>query len=93
MKSPEQAAIWGGTAGQQYDPCYHLACDTIDNISLEALDVNTAAIASVFTYAYSTETVNGVVGQQVPGNFVLPAPAGPQGTTGSGGGDEVDGVE
>ena len=94
VKTPEQAAIWGGTAGQQYDPCYHLACDTIDNISLEALDVNTDAIAAaVLTYAYSTETVNGVVGQQVPGNFVLPAPAGPQGTTGSGGGDEVDGVE
>ena len=31
-KTAEQAAIWGGTAGAQYDPCYHLACDTIDNL-------------------------------------------------------------
>ena len=28
MKTAEQAAIYGGTAGDQYDPCYHLACDT-----------------------------------------------------------------
>ena len=62
-RPPEQQAIWGGTAGEQYDPCYHLACDTIDNLALDALDVNADAIAAaVLTYAYSTETVNGVVG-------------------------------
>ena len=93
-KTPEQQAIWGGTAGEQYDQCYHLACDTIDNLALDALDVNADAIAAaVLTYAYSTETVNGVVGKRVPGNFQLPAPAGPQGTVGSGGGHEHAGVE
>jgi Zn-dependent M28 family amino/carboxypeptidase len=40
IKTPEQAAIYGGVAGEQYDPCYHLACDTFDNISLEVLDQN-----------------------------------------------------
>ena len=45
IKTEEEADIWGGTAGEQYDPCYHLACDTIDNVSLEALDVNSDAIA------------------------------------------------
>jgi hypothetical protein len=40
----------------------------------------------VLTYAYSTETVNGVPGTKVPGNFTIPAPAGPEGTVGSGGG-------
>ena len=25
IKTPEQADIWGGTAGDQFDPCYHLA--------------------------------------------------------------------
>ena len=81
VKTAEQAAIWGGTAGAQYDPCYHLACDDIDNLALEALDVNSDAIAAaVLTYAYSTETVNGVVGKKVPGNFAFPAPAGPEGT-------------
>jgi Zn-dependent M28 family amino/carboxypeptidase len=82
-KSEAQAAIWGGTVGDQFDPCYHAACDNFDNISLHALDVNTDAVAfSVLTYAYSTETVNGVRGKKVPGHFEIPAPAGPQGTTG-----------
>lgn len=81
VKTAAQAEIWGGTAGAQYDPCYHLVCDTIDNLSLEALDVNSDAIAlAVLTYAFSTESVNGVVGKVVPGDVVLPAPAGPEGT-------------
>ena len=28
VKTAAQAATYGGTAGQQYDSCYHLACDT-----------------------------------------------------------------
>ena len=90
-KTPAQVAIWGGVAGAQYDPCYHLACDTYDNINLHALDVNSDAVAfAVLTYAYSTQTVNGVKGKKVPGNFAIPAPAGPEGTVGSGGGHEHD---
>ncbi len=69
VKTDEQAAIWGGTAGDQYDPCYHLACDTFDNISLEALDVNSDAVAAaVLTYAMNTESINGEKGK---GNFKL----------------------
>lgn len=37
-KTPEQAAIYGGTAGIAHDPCYQLAWDTFDNVSPEALD-------------------------------------------------------
>lgn len=93
-KTEEQQAIWGGVAGEQYDQCYHLACDDIENLSLEALDVNTDAIATaVLTYAYSTESVNGVVGKRVPGNFTLPAPAGPEGTVGSDGGHSHDSLD
>ncbi len=33
IKSAEQAAIFGGTAGAAYDPCYHAACDTTANLS------------------------------------------------------------
>jgi len=67
IKTAEEAAIWGGTAGEQYDPCYHLACDTFDNISLEALGVNADAVAfSVLRYAMNTEDINGVKGK---GNF------------------------
>ena len=35
----------------------------------------------MLTYAFSTESVNGVPGKRVPGPaFTLPAPAGPEGT-------------
>ena len=82
IKTEQQEAIWGGTAGEQFDPCYHEACDTIDNVSLHALDVNSDVIAfAMLTFAYSTESVNGVPGKKVPGPPVeLPAPAGPEGT-------------
>jgi Zn-dependent M28 family amino/carboxypeptidase len=87
VKTPEQQAIWGGVAGESLDQCYHQACDTIDNINTEALDVNIDAIAlAVLVYSYSTESVNGVVGKKVVGGLRLPAPAGPQGTVGSDGG-------
>jgi Zn-dependent M28 family amino/carboxypeptidase len=82
IKTEEQAAIWGGKAGEQFDPCYHLACDTFENVDLHALEVNSDLIAfAMLTFAYSTETVNGVPGKTVPGEpFVLPEPAGPEGT-------------
>jgi aminopeptidase Y len=71
IKTVEEAAIWGGTAGEQYDPCYHLACDTFDNINLFALDVNSDAVAyAVLQYAMNTQDINGVRGK---GNF-KPAP-------------------
>ena len=67
IKTPEEAAIWGGTAGEQYDPCYHLACDTFDNINLTALDVNSDAVAyAVLQYAMNTQDING---QRGKGNF------------------------
>jgi Zn-dependent M28 family amino/carboxypeptidase len=37
LKTPEQAAIYGGTAGVAYDPCYHDFCDTVGNVSEEGL--------------------------------------------------------
>ena len=39
-----------------------------------------AVAFAVLTFAYSTESVNGVVGKSVPGSGPLPAPAGPEGT-------------
>jgi Zn-dependent M28 family amino/carboxypeptidase len=55
IKTEAQALIYGGTAGQQYDPCYHLACDTFANVSLEVLDLNSDAIAfSTLNYAMET---------------------------------------
>lgn len=70
IKTPEEAAIYGGTAGNQYDPCYHLACDTYDNISLKALDINSDAVAyATLNYAMSTELINGAKSK---GNFKPP---------------------
>jgi Zn-dependent M28 family amino/carboxypeptidase len=84
VKTAEQVAIWGGTAGAQFDPCYHQACDTFDNVAAHALEVNADLIAfAELTFAYSTESVNGVPGTRVPGPpLTLPAPAGPEGTFG-----------
>jgi aminopeptidase S len=47
IKSDEQAAKWGGTAGEPFDVCYHQSCDTVDNIDATALDVNSDIIADV----------------------------------------------
>ena len=67
IKTPDEVALWGGTPGVQYDPCYHLACDTFANVSLHALDVNSDAVAAaVLTFAMNTTTVNDVRGK---GNF------------------------
>ncbi len=60
IKTPEQALIYGGVAGEPYDPCYHLACDTFDNVSLEVLDQNADAIAyAVLQLAMNSVTLNG----------------------------------
>ena len=60
-KTLEQRDTYGGIAGQQYDPCYHQACDTFSNNSNEVLDLNSDAIAlATLTYARtSTSSVNG----------------------------------
>lgn len=33
IKTADEAAIYGGTAGVAYDPCYHQACDDLGNLS------------------------------------------------------------
>ena len=81
-KTAGQQAIWGGTVGAQFDPCYHEACDTFVNNNDHVLGINSDLIAfAMLTFAYSTESVNGVAGQKVPGPaFPLPEPAGEEGT-------------
>ena len=67
IKTPAQVALYGGTAGLAYDPCYHAACDTIANINDTALDqMSDAAAHATITLAQSTVTVNGERGK---GNF------------------------
>jgi Peptidase family M28 len=72
VKTAAEVALWGGTAGQPYDPCYHLACDTYANNNDHALDVNSDAIAyAVLQFAMNTEAVNA---QRGKGNFSRPPP-------------------
>ncbi|WSA46512.1 M28 family peptidase [Streptomyces sp. NBC_01803] len=41
----QQAALWDGTAGEPFDPCYHQACDDTANVSETALDRTADALA------------------------------------------------
>ncbi len=71
IKTAEEAAIWGGTAGMAYDPCYHQACDTYANNNDFALEQNSDAVAyAVLNYAMSTSLING---EKAKGNFRAPA--------------------
>ena len=33
LKTAPQAALYGGAAGEQYDPCYHAFCDTLETLT------------------------------------------------------------
>ncbi|MBW8483894.1 M28 family peptidase [Actinomadura parmotrematis] len=60
IKTAEEAALFGGTAGLAYDPCYHQACDTVKNVDYKLLDTNVDGIAfATQTFAKSTLPVNG----------------------------------
>ncbi|MGO4689339.1 M28 family peptidase [Glaciibacter sp. 2TAF33] len=54
LKTAEEAAVYGGTAGAPYDACYHQACDTANNLSTKALnELGDAAAHAVMTLALS----------------------------------------
>lgn len=61
VKTAGEAKVYGGEAGKQYDPCYHQACDTYDNVALRGLDqLSDGAAFATETFAHSTLPVNGV---------------------------------
>lgn len=41
VKTEEEAEMFGGKAGDWYDPCYHQLCDDLGNVNLTAWEVNT----------------------------------------------------
>jgi Zn-dependent M28 family amino/carboxypeptidase len=54
IKTPQEAAIYGGTAGVAYDKCYHQACDTINNLNPKALsELGDAAAHATLVLALS----------------------------------------
>ena len=63
IKTEAEARIYGGTAGQPYDSCYHEACDTIANINNTVLDQFSDAVAnSVVVFAQRRDPVVDPVG-------------------------------
>lgn len=65
IKTEEQAETYGGTAGKQYDPCYHQACDDYDNVDLEGFgQLADGAAYATERFARSTLPVNGVAETQ-----------------------------
>lgn len=60
IKTPEEQELFGGAAGVAFDPCYHQACDTVDNVSRKALGQMAPAVAdAVARYAISTDSLGG----------------------------------
>jgi aminopeptidase Y len=41
IKTKEEVAMFGGKAGDWYDPCYHQLCDNIGNLNMTAWVLNT----------------------------------------------------
>ncbi|TWJ11700.1 aminopeptidase S [Stackebrandtia albiflava] len=56
LKTTAQAAKWGGTAGEPFDPCYHTACDAFPgNVDTAAVDrMADAAAAGLWSAASHT---------------------------------------
>ena len=60
IKTAEQAAVFGGTAGEAYDPCYHSLCDTVDNVDPVVLEQMADAVAhATLTFGMTSSAVNG----------------------------------
>jgi hypothetical protein len=41
IKTKEEEKVFGGKAGDWYDPCYHQLCDDVGNVNMTAWVVNT----------------------------------------------------
>ncbi|OJJ02275.1 hypothetical protein ASPVEDRAFT_83784 [Aspergillus versicolor CBS 583.65] len=54
VKTKEEQAMFGGIAGDWYDPCYHQLCDDLGNVNATAWEINSKLVAhTVATYAVS----------------------------------------
>jgi Zn-dependent M28 family amino/carboxypeptidase len=56
VKTKAEVRTYGGRAGELHDPCYHLPCDTIENVNFAILDeMADAAAAGLVTLAGAEE--------------------------------------
>ncbi|HVF80002.1 MAG TPA: M28 family peptidase [Solirubrobacteraceae bacterium] len=84
VKTAAEAAVYGGTAGQPYDPCYHLRCDDYDNVNVQGLhEMSDAAGHAVLTVARRNLAKNPLVNPTGP-------VSGSGATTSGGGGLHAD---
>jgi Zn-dependent M28 family amino/carboxypeptidase len=56
-KTTAEAGIYGGTAGQPYDPCASPACDTVKNISEDMLELMSSAAADTIVTLANDRTL------------------------------------
>jgi Zn-dependent M28 family amino/carboxypeptidase len=70
-KSETQASVFGGVAGRPFDPCYHRACDTTENINRGVLEENTRALVHTLAVVALAAPANGTPSQKA---VDLPAP-------------------
>jgi Zn-dependent M28 family amino/carboxypeptidase len=82
-KTAGEVSIYGGVAGEQYDPCYHAACDTFESVfafppNLPALDGNgakalgemiDAGAHATLTFAQTTSAVEGTDKGEANGQY------------------------
>ena len=50
-KTEEEATLYGGTAGEPYDSCYHSSCDDLDNVDPALMTAEARAAASAVASA------------------------------------------
>ncbi|MGA5044507.1 M28 family peptidase [Streptomyces arboris] len=78
LKTPAEAAKWGGEAGVAFDVNYHAAGDTLRNINTKAFDINIDVIANaVGTYAHDLGSLKNppAAGRQAAPAYVTGADA------------------
>ena len=54
-KTEAQAKIFGGEAGEPWDPCYHQACDTLENVNFVVMEQMARAAAHNLAIYGTTE--------------------------------------
>lgn len=63
VKTAEEVALFGGTAGITHDPNYHSAGDDITNVNRTALGIMAKAVGyAAYSLAWDTSAINGVEG-------------------------------
>ncbi|KAG8711109.1 Leucyl aminopeptidase yscIV [Ceratobasidium sp. 394] len=75
IKTDEQAKLFGGKAGEPYDPNYHAKGDTYDNLNFDAFLVNAKASGhAIATFIQSTGVVDAEKTVGLTTRQVAPAP-------------------